>query len=189
MCFALPIRSPETNGRKQFAVIVARVDLEHSLYSLLLERTGMGKTGETLIVNTDAMALLEIDIPDDLPEIKCRSQQIQQVLMNLLTNARDALNERYPDYDPDKIMAVTVRSFERDGRNWLRTTVEDRGTGIHDKIRERLFDPFFTTKDRTKGTGLGLAISQGIFQDHCGELSLECERDRYTRFHLDLPIS
>ncbi len=131
---------------------------------------------------------LETDIPEDLPAIKCRSQHIQQVLMNLLTNARDALNERYPEYDPDKIMALTVRPFERDGRHWLRTTVEDRGAGIPDEIRERLFDPFYTTKDRTKGTGLGLSISQGIVHDHHGELSFECERDRYTRFHLDLPV-
>ncbi|MDM8540289.1 response regulator [Desulfococcaceae bacterium HSG9] len=132
--------------------------------------------------------MLEIDIPDDLPEIKCHSQQIQQVLMNLLTNARDAINERYPDYDPDKIITMTVRPFEKAGRHWLRITVEDRGAGIPDKIRERLFDPFFTTKDRAKGTGLGLSISQGIVHDHCGELSFECERGEYTRFHLDLPV-
>ncbi|MDM8540293.1 PAS domain S-box protein [Desulfococcaceae bacterium HSG9] len=131
---------------------------------------------------------LETDIPDGLPEIKCRSQQIQQVLMNLLTNARDALNERYPEYDSDKLMTVTVRPFEKAGRHWLRTTVEDRGAGIPEEIRERLFDPFYTTKDRANGTGLGLSISQGIIHDHCGELFFECERGEYTRFHLDLPV-
>ena len=132
--------------------------------------------------------VLEVEVPGDLPKIKCRSQQIQQVLMNLLTNARDALNERYPEYDPDKIITVTVRPFEKEGRQWLRTTVEDHGAGIPDEIRGRLFDPFFTTKDRTKGTGLGLSISHGIIQDHHGELSVECEAGRYTRFHIDLQV-
>ena len=130
---------------------------------------------------------LDVDVPDDLPKIKCRSQQIQQVLMNLLTNGRDALNLRYPEHDPDKIMKVTARTFKKEGRTWIRTTVEDHGAGIPDKIRGRVFDPFFTTKDRTKGTGLGLSISHGIVRDHNGELTFECEAGQYTRFHLDLP--
>lgn len=131
---------------------------------------------------------LEVDVPDDLPQIKCRSQQIQQVLMNLLTNARDALNERYPEYDPDKTITVTVRPFEKDGCRWLRTTVEDHGAGIPTEIRERIFDPFFTTKDRATGTGLGLSICLGIVQDHLGALTFEGEEDQLTRFHLDLPV-
>ncbi len=139
------------------------------------------------IIRRDQITL-EVDVPADLPKFKCRSQQIQQVLMNLLTNARDALNERYPEYDPDKRIALTVRLCEKEGRRWLRTTVENHGAGIPDEIRERLFDPFFTTKDRTKGTGLGLSISHGIVQDHHGELSFESVRDQYTRFYLDLPV-
>ena len=131
---------------------------------------------------------LDVDIPTDCPKITCHSQQIQQVMMNLLTNARDSLNARYPEHDPDKIIAVTVRQFEKEGRPWMRTTVEDHGVGVPDEIGDRLFDPFFTTKDRSHGTGLGLSISHGIVQDHHGELSYECEADRYTRFHLDLPL-
>jgi len=131
---------------------------------------------------------LEVDIPDDLPTIKCRSQQIQQVLMNLLTNARDALNERYPEYNPDKVIAATVCLLEKDDRRWLRTTVEDHGAGIPTEIRERIFDPFYTTKDRTQGTGLGLSISLGIVQDHHGELTFKSTENKFTRFYLDLPV-
>jgi PAS domain S-box-containing protein len=131
---------------------------------------------------------LEVDLPDDLPTIKCRSQQIQQVLMNLLTNARDALNARYPEYDPDKIVTVMVRSFEKDGQGWLRTTVEDHGVGIPAEIRERIFDPFYTSKDRALSTGLGLSISLGIIQDHHGKLTFESEEGKGTRFFLDLPV-
>ena len=139
------------------------------------------------IIKRDQITL-EVDLPDDLPEIKCRSQQIQQVLMNLMTNARDALNQRYSEYDPDKIIAVRVNLFEKEGRKWIRTTVEDHGAGIPTEIRERIFDPFYTTKDRATGTGLGLSISLGIVQDHHGELTFESEEGQPTRFHLDLPV-
>ena len=139
------------------------------------------------IIKRDQITL-EVAVPEDLPKIQCRSQQIQQVLMNLLTNARDALNQRYPEYDPDKIVSVTVHLFEKDGRRWLRTAVEDHGVGVPVEIRERIFDPFFTTKDRATGTGLGLSISLGIVQDHHGELTFESEEGQPTRFYLDLPV-
>ncbi len=132
---------------------------------------------------------LEVKMQGNLPILKCRSQQIRQVLMNLLTNARDALNERFPGYDEDKIMTLTSQTIDKNGERWIRTSVEDQGIGISDEIRESIFDPFFTTKDRTKGTGLGLSISYGIVQDHHGELNVESEPRKYTRFHLDLPLN
>jgi signal transduction histidine kinase len=131
---------------------------------------------------------LTVNVPSDLPDLKCRSQQIQQVLMNLMTNARAALNERYPGHDPDKVLHVEASLFEKEGRRWIRVTVEDHGTGITPEVRERMFDPFFTTKPREKGTGLGLSISHGIVKEHHGELTVETEPGRFTRMHLDLPV-
>jgi PAS domain S-box-containing protein len=132
--------------------------------------------------------VLEVDIPGDLPRIRCRSQQIQQVLMNLLTNARDALNSRYPGYSPEKKLRVFAGVIQKNGRNFIRTTVEDNGTGIPPEIRDRIFDPFFTTKPKETGTGLGLSISYGIIRDHGGELSVESEPGSYTRFYMDLSV-
>lgn len=132
---------------------------------------------------------VQIDIPENLPKIKCRSHQIQQVIMNLLTNARDALNERYPEYDENKSVIISVRPFERDGQPWLRTTVEDRGVGIEPQIAEKIFDPFFTTKGREKGTGLGLSISHGIIREHGGLLRVESKVREYTRFHMELRVN
>ena len=141
---------------------------------------------------------LVVAVPEDLPRIRCRSQQIQQVIMNLLTNARDALNEKYPQHDANKRVVLTAREIansecgawntdDRAPRSWVRLTVEDHGAGIPEKLRERIFDPFFTTKPRDKGTGLGLSISHGIVKEHGGGLWVESEAGQWTRFHMDLP--
>ena len=130
---------------------------------------------------------IETRIEDDLPKVKCRHQQIMQVLMNLITNARDALNEKYPGHDPAKQIKLECSMYKRDGRRWQRVTVEDAGGGIPDDVLELIFDPFFTTKGRDKGTGLGLSVSHGIVKEHHGEMSVE-SRDGTTRLHMDLPV-
>lgn len=128
-------------------------------------------------------------VTGDLPTVECRPQQIQQVLMNLLTNARDALNDRYPHDHPDKILVLRSSVIQRDGRDWMRLSVEDHGGGIPASVAPRIFDPFFTTKPRGKGTGLGLSISFGILRDHGGEMSYETREAVGTTFHIDLPAS
>ncbi len=153
--------------------------------------TGMGEVvqGTLSLVRTvmrHDQIRLEVDIPENLPPIRCRSQQIQQVILNLLTNARDSLNQRYPGAAPEKTVRVSSCLVEKDGGTWVRTTVEDHGTGIPPEIRDRIFDPFFTTKHKSFGTGLGLSISHGIVREHEGELWFETEPGGPTRFHLDL---
>ncbi len=129
---------------------------------------------------------MEVDVPEDLPTVKCRSNQIQQIIMNLLTNARDALNSRYTGYHEDKVVIVRARIEEREGETWVVTMVEDHGTGVPAGLAERIFDPFFTTKPREEGTGLGLSVSHGIAKDHLGQLRVESEEGQFTRFYLDL---
>lgn len=153
---------------------------------------------------------LRVDVAPDLPEIVCHSQQIQQVLMNLLVNARDALNEKYPGHAESKWVSISARvmdvpllpgdvdgatafSVEEGGASpdtsrAVRITVEDRGPGVPEDVRDRLFDPFFTTKPRHKGTGLGLSISHGILRDHGGRITVESQPGAWTRFHIDLPL-
>lgn len=130
---------------------------------------------------------LVVSIADDLPAVKCRSQQIQQVLVNLITNAQSSLNERYPEYDENKILSISASMHEAEGV-WLRITVEDHGTGIPEELQARVFDPFFTSKPRDQGTGLGLAVSHGIVTEHQGRISLESREGEYTRFYVDLPL-
>ena len=131
---------------------------------------------------------LELDIQEDLPALECRSQQIQQVLMNFITNARDALNEKYSGYDENKKILVTAKKQMFSDVDGIRIEVKDYGNGISQKAKDRVFEPFFTTKDRTKGTGLGLTISYGIIQDHGGSLSYDTKEGEYTKFIVDLPV-
>lgn len=132
--------------------------------------------------------ILEVNFPENLPFVKCRSQQIRQVLMNLITNSRTALNKKYDGYHLNKIITITVEEFLRNENNWIRVFVEDQGIGIPKEIHNKIFDPFFTTKDRATGTGLGLAISYGIVEEHCGKMSFESNEGEYTKFILELPV-
>ncbi len=131
---------------------------------------------------------LRVDVPKDLPPVNCRSEQMQQVLMNLILNAVYALNERYPEHDPDKILAIRADTASKNARSYLRLAVEDHGIGIKPSHMMRLFDPFFTTKGRDKGTGLGLSVSDGIVKDHGGHIYVECDAGKRTSFQVHLPL-
>ncbi|MFH1533230.1 MAG: ATP-binding protein [Pseudomonadota bacterium] len=150
----------------------------------LVDRT-LGLLGSTL--QKDRIEVI-IRVPEELPQIQCRSLQIQQVLMNLLTNARDASNARFPGASPEKVIRVTASSLKRAGEPWIRLTVEDNGIGIQRELSHRLFEPFFTTKPADQGTGLGLAISRGIIREHGGHLCFESRPDLGARFHMDLRV-
>jgi len=131
---------------------------------------------------------LSVDVPADLPQVSCRPLQIQQVLMNLLTNARDALNERHPGKQNDKRIDIRAVVVTHDGREWIRTTVEDSGNGIDPARMDRLFEPFYTSKDPGHGTGLGLWISYGIVRSHHGTITAQSEPGCFARFDVDLPL-
>ena len=130
---------------------------------------------------------VDVEIPEDLPPLRCRGRQIEQVLVNLLANARDALNARFPAAaDEKRVLVKAFPMWDPDG-GWQRLTVEDRGVGIETKDLSRVLDPFFTTKPCGEGTGLGLSISHGIVADHGGRITIESEPGTFTRIHIDLP--
>ncbi|GEM_PF-3446808 len=130
--------------------------------------------------------VLEIDLNTPI-SIQCHPQQIQQIIMNLLLNARYAVLKRY-EVD-NKIMVIRVSSMllKKDDGQHIRVMVEDNGCGIPEDVQDNIFDPFFTTKGRTEGTGLGLPISQRIARAHNGNISFETEENVFTRFYLELP--
>jgi signal transduction histidine kinase len=109
--------------------------------------------------------------------------------MNLVTNARDALRARWPDYHEDKRIEIFAAASERDGRPWVRISVCDQGGGVPEDVVGRIFDPFFTTKGRDQGTGLGLAVSHGIVAEHGGKLWLDNRPGESACFHVELPAA
>lgn len=130
---------------------------------------------------------LSVEVAEDLPRFRCRSEQLQQVLLNLVINATHALDERYPGPDPNKIMRITATQRKARGETFIRIVVEDHGCGIAPEHMDRIFDPFFTTKGRDTGTGLGLSVSHGIMKSHGGTIKAESKRGEYTRMILELP--
>jgi two-component system NtrC family sensor kinase len=114
----------------------------------------------------------------DLPAVRCIPAQLNQVFMNLLVNAGQAI---------ETTGTITLRTGHADGDAWIE--IEDTGSGIPPEVQGRIFEPFFTTKPVGKGTGLGLSISWEIVQRHGGTISVDSEAGRGTCFRVRLPIA
>ncbi|MGD2181267.1 ATP-binding protein [Lusitaniella coriacea] len=124
----------------------------------------------------------------DLPPIECYAGQLNQVFMNVLSNAIDAL-ETAPRQEHHQITIRTALSEEGDVPQAM-ISIADNGSGIPPAVQEKIFDPFFTTKPIGKGTGLGLSIChQIIVEKHGGQLKMISEPDRGTEVVIEIPVS
>ena len=134
----------------------------------------------------DAISL-DVDVPLDLPKVVCVPQEIEQVFLNLLNNARYALNQRYPHGGDGKVLRIEAREIEgRDGPQ-VRVSFRDSGTGIPEDAIGRVTNPFFSTKPKGEGTGLGLSISQDLVRKNAGAMSIESRFGEFTAVNIDLP--
>lgn len=129
---------------------------------------------------------------DTLPHIECYPGQLNQVFMNLLSNAIDALEERNAQVSLEILVAhpseirITTSRLNQD---WISIRIADNGLGMDENVLARLFDPFFTTKVVGKGTGLGLSISYQIVTDkHKGKIYCQSEIGKGTEFVVELPV-
>jgi PAS domain S-box-containing protein len=120
-----------------------------------------------------------LDLGPEVPPLWADPHQLQQVLLNLLTNAHQAVRT----VAPPRAITVTTR-LEPDG---VTLRVADNGPGVSPAVRERIFEPFFTTKPVGQGTGLGLSLCQGIVEGHGGTLSLESPPEGGAAFSISLP--
>jgi two-component system, LuxR family, sensor kinase FixL len=125
---------------------------------------------------------LTVDVPTELPLVRARPQQMQQVLLNLLINAKDALVE---SGKPQRRVTITARVLD----HGVRLTVADNGPGLAPDIAARLFDPFATTKRGRGGTGLGLSISKSIVEGYGGSIDVESRPGEGATFVVWLPIA
>ena len=112
-----------------------------------------------------------------LPQTRCYPQKLNQVFMNLLVNAAQAI---------EKQGEITIKTRLENGR--IRIWISDTGCGIAQENLQKIFEPFFTTKEVGKGTGLGLSLAYGIIKEHHGRIEVESEVGKGTTFTVWLPI-
>jgi two-component system, NtrC family, sensor histidine kinase HydH len=122
-----------------------------------------------------AASQIRIEVPENLPQIRCDPEQLKQVLLNLLINAIQAT----PEHGLIQLTASAQKKY-------VVVSIRDQGSGIDPEQRDRIFDPFFTTKEN--GTGLGLAIASKIVAQHGGALIAESNPDKGMTFRLELPL-
>jgi len=131
---------------------------------------------------------LTIDFPRGLNKVLADFQQVEQVFLNIINNARFALNQKHLKAHPKKNFVIHGIEETIDDVDYLEVTFLDYGTGIPSSIIDKIYNPFFSTKPSGIGTGLGLAISHGIITDHGGKLTFESRYGEYTKVTVLLPV-
>jgi PAS domain S-box-containing protein len=121
---------------------------------------------------------VETYFDETLPEVMASTNQMRQVVLNLLKNAKEAM---------PKGGSLTVRTSQKDHK--VIVAIQDTGVGVPEELRDKIFEAFFTTKQKVKGVGLGLSVCYGIIKDHGGEIRVESEVDKGTTFTILLPFS
>jgi len=173
--------------------LLKSVDIHEGIDSTLLI------LGNRLKASADLPAISLIKEYGDLPSVECYPGQLNQVLMNILSNAIDALRQgrkdssqnpeaaktQNPDLAPPQIRIFTEQSDE----DWVTIRIADNGHGMPEAVRQRIFDPFFTTKPVGKGTGLGLSISyQIVVENHNGQFECISNPGQGTEFIIKIPL-
>ncbi len=134
---------------------------------------------------------MHLDFGENIWQIKADSNQMEQVITNLVVNARDAM----PDGGELTIYTKNAIINKEKAKNmpdlkagkYIRLSVKDTGMGIDEEIKDKIFDPFFTTKGRTEGTGMGLSVVHGIIKEHGGLINVFSEDGKGTAFNIYLP--
>lgn len=129
---------------------------------------------------------IKVDVKQDvnLPNINGSLQQIGQIVINLVLNAKDSLENSKAR---QKKIIIKTKSRKEEGKRWIYLSVQDNGNGISEDHLLEIFNPFFTTKQVGKGTGLGLSVSLGIAQAHGGSIEVTSELGKGSKFTLRLP--
>jgi len=135
------------------------------------------------------LGLQNIDVISDLDEsislIVAHNNRLEQVLFNLITNARDAINQKGPSGPRPDSRQIRIKSYE--AKNRVTVSISDTGAGMPKGTINKVFDPFFTTKEVGKGMGLGLSIIYGIIKDYGGEIEVKSKEGKGTVFTFSFP--
>jgi len=128
---------------------------------------------------------LAIELEPDLPLVLADDSRLRQVVVNMLSNAHQALKAKSLDSSERKLFKITARRAGKYGE-MVRLEFYDNGVGIKQEDVGKVFDPFFTTRRESGGTGLGLSVSFGIIRDFGGSIRVESEEGKFTRFIIEL---
>ncbi len=188
------IRSAGSRAAKIVADLLSFSRKSTSAFALYDLNTLLRQTLELAITDYDLKKKydfrdihLTLDLAAHLPSLSCDGQQIQQVILNLVRNAAQAMSEKR-ERQPDYVPALILRTRQKKG--WLRLEVEDNGPGIPNELRARIFEPFFTTKDIGQGTGLGLWLCWSIVVErHGGRIWPQPVDGEGTCFVVELPLA
>ena len=131
---------------------------------------------------------VELDLNPDLPYIMAEHNRLEQVFINLVTNAIDAMDEKDDRGDTQgSEKLLTIKSYVENGN--VAVDVSDTGIGMTEEVKNKILEPFFTTKKVGKGTGLGVSISYGIIKDYEGDIQIESVVGKGTTFKLTFPMA
>ena len=134
---------------------------------------------------------LRLNLEEDLPVLQLDPVQVEQVLLNLCINARDAMRGtgaiRIGLRSVARVRAVCASCRQKVEGPYLELSVRDTGPGIPPQVMERMFEPFFSTKEVGRGTGMGLSLAHGIVHDHGGHILVDCIENERTKFRVLLP--
>jgi len=158
-------------ARQDAGVLTEKVDIQQ-----VLEATAM-------ILHNQIQKYTDVwsfEVPDELPPVRGNSQQLEQVFINVLLNALQAL--------PERSKGVYVRAGLDSDDGMLKVTIRDEGNGISERDLARLTEPFFTTRTDAGGTGLGLSISRAIVERHAGSMGFESQLGRGTTVTIRIPV-
>lgn len=146
----------------------------------IIKKANMNEGIESTLTLLHSVYKDRIEIEKDLGEIQeveCLPGQINQVLMNILSNAIQAIHDKGE---------IFIKTWEEEPM--VKISIKDTGSGMSEVTKQKIFDPFFTTKEVGKGTGLGLSISYGIIEKHKGKIEVISEPGKGTEFIISLPI-
>ncbi len=125
------------------------------------------------------------DMDENLPEIRAEHNRLEQVFINLVTNAIDAMDEKAEKTEGTIEKNLVIKTCVQDGK--VVASVSDTGIGMSEAVKRKIFEPFFTTKETGKGTGLGTSISFGILKDYGGTINIESEEGQGAKFIISFP--
>ena len=191
-------RTPEENviDREDLELIIEQADRCTKIIKGLLSFSRKGaseksaismndllKNAVSLISNQSAFhnVIIEMDLLDGMPTVTVDANQIQQVILNLITNAADAMNSK-------GLIFIKTKRTGVGGEEFIEAEFTDTGPGIMPEHMNKILEPFFTTKSVGKGTGLGLPVSYGIIKRHGGDLLISSVLGKGTTVLVRLPI-